>query len=76
MERLSHELNMREPSGPPLSAAAARLDRFSRCFDQARKKIKAGKSMTDLHIHERLALQDAAEFDDITVEALFLALKK
>lgn len=76
MERLSYELEMRGPPAPALSAESARLERFSRCFNQARKKIRAGKTITDLHVHEHEALEDAAEFDNITVQMLFEHLKK
>ena len=76
MERLIYELEMRGPPAKPLSPQGARMERFDRCFTQARKKIKAAKTYDQLHAHEQEALQDAAQYDNITTEALIAALIK
>ena len=78
-ERLSYQLQARAQESlleQTMTPAGQRMARFGRCFDQARKKIKAGERVNALHIHEVEALEDAASFDNITLRALVAALKK
>lgn len=78
----SFETRLRLAKTPADKVAAAehaeavyRLERFDRCFYQARKKIKAGKQLAEMHIHERQALQDAADFDGVSVQKIIEARK-
>ena len=78
-ERLSYELQARAQEQlieQAMTPAGQRMARFERCFDQARKKIKGGKQVDALHMHEVEALEDAASLDNITPQALVAALKK
>ena len=77
------EKRLRQAKTPAEKAAATefaesvyRMERFNRCFFEARKALKKGKLFADLHIHEQQALLDAAELSNVGVDEIVNGLKK
>lgn len=77
------EKRLRQAKTPAEKAAATkfaeavyRMQRFDRCFFEARKALKKGKLFADLHIHEQQALIDAAELSNVAVVEILKGLQK
>lgn len=52
-----------------------RAERMDARFSSAKKKLKTGKSIWELHRHEIEALQDVAELSDISFDELLIWIK-